>query len=32
MFTHADGHSETYETGNAYYAPPGHTPTVFAGS
>ena len=30
-FTYADGHSETYEAGDAYYAPPGHTPTLFAG-
>jgi Cupin domain len=32
MFTYVDGHSETYETGDAYYAPPGHLPTLFAGS
>jgi Cupin domain len=31
-FTFTDGHSETYETGDAYYAPPGHTPTLYAGS
>jgi len=31
-FTFADGHKETYETGDAYYAPPGHTPHLFAGS
>jgi hypothetical protein len=31
-FTYADGHSESYETGDAYFAPPGHTPTLFAGS
>jgi hypothetical protein len=31
-FTFADGHKETYETGDAYYAPPGHTPRLFAGS
>ena len=31
-FTFTDGHEETYETGDAYYAPPGHTPTLFAGS
>ena len=31
-FTFADGRSETYETGDAYYAPPGHTPTLFAGT
>lgn len=23
---------ETYEAGDAYYAPPGHTPVIFAGS
>jgi hypothetical protein len=28
----ADGHSETYEAGNAHYAPPGHTPAIFAGT
>ena len=32
MFSYADGHSETYETGDAYHAPPGHLPTLFAGS
>jgi prepilin-type processing-associated H-X9-DG protein len=32
MFTYADGHSETYEAGDAYYAPPGHLPTLYAGS
>ena len=32
MFTYADGRSETYESGDAYYAPPGHTPTLYAGS
>ena len=31
-FTYADGTVETYVTGDAYYAPPGHTPTLFAGS
>ncbi len=31
-FTFADGHEETYETGDAYYAPPGHTPYLYAGS
>jgi hypothetical protein len=31
-FTYADGREETYEAGDAYYAPPGHTPTLFAGS
>jgi hypothetical protein len=25
-------HEETYETGDAYYAPPGHTPVLYAGS
>lgn len=31
-FTYADGHAEVYETGDAYYAPPGHLPTLYAGS
>jgi quercetin dioxygenase-like cupin family protein len=31
-FTFTDGREETYEAGDAYYAPPGHTPTLFAGS
>jgi prepilin-type processing-associated H-X9-DG protein len=31
-FTYADGHAETYETGDAYYAPPGHLPYLYAGS
>jgi hypothetical protein len=31
-FSFADGHDETYEAGDAYYAPPGHTPTLYAGS
>ncbi len=31
-FTFADGHAETYETGDAYYAPPGHTPHLYSGS
>ena len=31
-FTFADGRSETYEGGEAYYAPPGHTPTIYAGT
>ncbi len=31
-FTFADGHAETYEAGDAYYAPPGHTPHLYAGS
>jgi mannose-6-phosphate isomerase-like protein (cupin superfamily) len=25
-------HEETYEAGDAYYVPPGHTPKIFAGS
>jgi len=31
-FTYADGVEELYEAGDAYYAPPGHTPTLYAGS
>lgn len=31
-FTYIDGHSETYETGDAYYAPPGHLPYLYGGS
>jgi hypothetical protein len=30
-FKYAD-HDETYETGDAYYAPPGHIPVVRAGT
>lgn len=30
-FRFAD-HEETYETGDAYYAPPGHTPVLSAGT
>jgi hypothetical protein len=30
-FKFADG-DETYETGDAYYAPPGHTPVLYAGT
>ena len=30
-FKFAD-HEETYEAGDAYYAPPGHTPVLFSGS
>jgi hypothetical protein len=26
------GHDEVYEAGDAYYAPPGHTPVVVAGT
>lgn len=32
MFTFADGTQEVYEAGDAYYAPPGHTPTLYAGA
>ena len=31
-FTYADGSEEVYETGEAYHAPPGHTPTLYAGT
>jgi len=31
-FTYADGTEEVYESGDAYYAPPGHTPTLYAGT
>jgi prepilin-type processing-associated H-X9-DG protein len=31
-FTYADGHVETYEGGDAYYAPPGHLPRLYAGT
>lgn len=27
-----DDHEETFEAGDAYYAPPGHTPVLFAGT
>ena len=30
-FKTADG-EETFETGDAYYAPPGHTPVLYAGT
>ncbi len=30
-FETADG-EETFETGDAYYMPPGHTPVLFAGT
>ena len=26
------GHTETYDAGDAYYAPPGHTPAITAGT
>ena len=31
-FTFADGREEMYEAGEAYYAPPGHLPYLYAGS
>jgi hypothetical protein len=31
-FTFTDGTEETYEAGDAYYAPPGHTPHLYAGT
>ena len=31
-FTFADGTEEIYETGDAYFAPPGHLPTLYAGT
>ena len=31
-FTFADGTEEVYEAGDAYYAPPGHLPFLYAGS
>jgi mannose-6-phosphate isomerase-like protein (cupin superfamily) len=31
-FTFADGREEIYEAGDAYYAPPGHLPYLYAGS
>jgi Cupin domain len=31
-YTFADGQEETYEAGDAYYAPPGHIPHLYAGS
>ena len=31
-FTFADGTEEVYEAGDAYHAPPGHTPTLYAGT
>jgi hypothetical protein len=31
-FTFTDGTEETYEAGDAYYAPPGHLPYLHAGS
>ena len=31
-FAFADGTEELYEGGDAYYAPPGHLPTLYAGT
>ena len=31
-FAFADGSEELYEGGDAYYAPPGHLPTLYAGT
>jgi hypothetical protein len=31
-FTFADGTEEVFEAGDAYYAPPGHLPFLYAGS
>lgn len=31
-FRFADGREETYDAGDAYYVPPGHTPRLYAGS
>ena len=31
-FTFDDGREEVYEAGDAYYAPPGHLPYLYAGS
>ena len=31
-FAFADGTEEFYEGGDAYYAPPGHLPTLYAGT
>ncbi len=31
-FTYADGSEEIIEAGESYYAPPGHTPTIYAGT
>ena len=31
-FTFSDGREEVYEAGDAYYAPPGHLPYLYAGS
>jgi mannose-6-phosphate isomerase-like protein (cupin superfamily) len=31
-FTFTDGHEEVYVAGDAYHVPPGHTPTIYAGT
>lgn len=31
-FTFSDGHEEVYVAGDAYHAPPGHTPMLYAGT
>ena len=31
-FKFGDGREETYQTGDAYFAPSGHTPVLFAGT
>lgn len=31
-FRFVDGRSETFETGDAYFVPSGHLPTIYAGS
>jgi hypothetical protein len=31
-FRYADGSEDTMEAGEAYYAPPGHTPVLYAGT
>ncbi len=31
-YTFADGTDEVYEAGDAFFAPPGHTPTFYAGT
>jgi hypothetical protein len=31
-FTYAHDHAEIYRAGDAYYAPPGHTPHLYAGT
>ena len=31
-YTTTDGQEETFEAGEAYYVPPGHTPSIYAGT